>query len=118
MAPGLGGGSATHMRVGPRSILHKSSTRIAAPIAVMFNPLAAGIRWAVQMPGTTIGDKILILGPGQRGLASVIAARGAWAAPIPVTGLAPGRGKPSTPPRVCCTHPSGSYPQEPVAGGP
>jgi threonine dehydrogenase-like Zn-dependent dehydrogenase len=40
------------------------------------------------MPGTGPGDTVLILGPGQRGLASVIAAREAGAAKILVTGLA------------------------------
>jgi len=91
--PALWGGYATHTRLAPRSVVHKVSTRIAAPIAVLFNPLAAGIRWAVQMPGTSIGDKVLILGPGQRGLASVIAAREAGASMIAVTGLARDRAK-------------------------
>ena len=39
------------------------------------------------MPGTRLGDTIVILGPGQRGLGSVIAAREAGAACIIVTGL-------------------------------
>ncbi len=37
---------------------------------VMFNPLGAGFRWAVEMPNTRPGDTVVILGPGQRGLAS------------------------------------------------
>jgi threonine dehydrogenase-like Zn-dependent dehydrogenase len=57
-------------------------------IAVMFNPLGAGFRWAVELPGTGPGDTVLILGPGQRGLASVIACREAGARRIIVTGLA------------------------------
>jgi threonine dehydrogenase-like Zn-dependent dehydrogenase len=55
---------------------------------VMFNPLGAGFRWAVELPQTGPGDIVLILGPGQRGLASVIAARAAGADQILVTGLA------------------------------
>jgi threonine dehydrogenase-like Zn-dependent dehydrogenase len=57
-------------------------------IAVMFNPLGAGYRWAVELPETKVGDDVLIMGPGQRGLASVIACREAGARTIIVTGLA------------------------------
>jgi threonine dehydrogenase-like Zn-dependent dehydrogenase len=53
----------------------------------MFNPLGAGFRWAVEIPRTGPGDTVLVLGPGQRGLASVIAARTAGADRIIVTGL-------------------------------
>ena len=73
------------------SIRTRSCTRcradIPASMAVMFNPLGAGFRWAVEMPDTKPGDSVLILGPGQRGLASVIAARAAGAGTIIVTGL-------------------------------
>jgi threonine dehydrogenase-like Zn-dependent dehydrogenase len=54
----------------------------------MFNPLGAGFRWAVEIPGTGPGDTVVILGPGQRGLASVIACREAGASRVIVTGLA------------------------------
>ncbi len=54
----------------------------------MFNPLGAGFRWAVEVPQTKVGDDVVIMGPGQRGLASVIACRQAGAGKIIVTGLA------------------------------
>ena len=54
----------------------------------MFNPLGAGFRWAVEMPETGPGDTVVIMGPGQRGLASVLACREVGAANIIVTGLA------------------------------
>jgi threonine dehydrogenase-like Zn-dependent dehydrogenase len=85
--PALWGGYAQHMYLDPHTVLHKVAADIPAELAVMFNPLGAGIRWAVQLPGTTIGDTIAILGPGQRGLAGVIAAREAGASVIIVTGL-------------------------------
>ncbi len=85
--PALWGGYAQYMYLDPHTMLHKVTKSIPAEIAVMFNPLGAGIRWAVQMPGTTIGDSIVIIGPGQRGLASVIAAHEAGAEKIIVTGL-------------------------------
>jgi threonine dehydrogenase-like Zn-dependent dehydrogenase len=85
--PGLWGAYADHMYLDPFSIVHKMRADVPAGIAVMFNPLGAGFRWAVEIPDTKPGDSVLILGPGQRGLASVIAARAAGADTIIVTGL-------------------------------
>jgi len=85
--PGLWGGYADYMYLDPNSIVHPVRKDIPASIAVMFNPLGAGFRWAVEIPDTGPGDTVLILGPGQRGLASVIAARAAGADRIIVTGL-------------------------------
>ena len=53
----------------------------------MFNPLGAGVRWGVHLGGIGLGDTVLVLGAGQRGLAAVIAARAAGAGTIIVTGL-------------------------------
>ena len=86
-APGLWGAYADYMYLDPFSILHRMPAELPASIAVMFNPLGAGFRWAVEIPDTKPGDTVLILGPGQRGLASVIAARAAGADTIIVTGL-------------------------------
>jgi threonine dehydrogenase-like Zn-dependent dehydrogenase len=85
---GLHGAYAQYMVLDARSIVHRVDASLPAEIAVMFNPIGAGYRWAVEIPGTGPGDTVLILGPGQRGLASVIAAREAGAAEILVTGLA------------------------------
>ncbi len=86
-APGLWGGYADYMYLDPCSIVHKMRADLPASLAVMFNPLGAGFRWAVEIPQTGPGDTVLVLGPGQRGLASVIAARAAGADRIIVTGL-------------------------------
>jgi threonine dehydrogenase-like Zn-dependent dehydrogenase len=75
------------MYLDPCTVLHPVRRDIPANIAVMFNPLGAGFRWAVELPRTQPGDSVLILGPGQRGLACVIAARAAGADQIIVTGL-------------------------------
>jgi threonine dehydrogenase-like Zn-dependent dehydrogenase len=85
--PGLWGAYADYMYLDPTSIVHRIRKDIPASIAVMFNPLGAGFRWAVEIPHTGPGDTVLVLGPGQRGLASVIAARAAGADTIIVTGL-------------------------------
>jgi threonine dehydrogenase-like Zn-dependent dehydrogenase len=67
--------------------VHQVAASLAPSTAVMFNPLGAGFRWAVEIPQTGPGDTVVILGPGQRGLASVLACREAGAAKIIVTGL-------------------------------
>ena len=85
--PGMWGAYADYMYLDPLSIVHRVRADVPANIAVMFNPLGAGFRWAVDIPGTKPGDTVLILGPGQRGLASVIAARAAGADKVIVTGL-------------------------------
>jgi len=86
--PGLWGAYAEYMYLDPNAVVHKMDPEIPAATAVMFNPLGAGFRWGVEMPRTGPGDTVLILGPGQRGLACVLACRAAGAAKILVTGLA------------------------------
>jgi threonine dehydrogenase-like Zn-dependent dehydrogenase len=85
--PGLWGGFGEYLYLHPWAILHKVDPTLAPELAVMFNPLGAGVRWAAQLGEVTLGDTVLILGPGQRGLTSVIAARAAGAGTIIVTGL-------------------------------
>jgi threonine dehydrogenase-like Zn-dependent dehydrogenase len=92
-APSLWGGFADYVYLHPNAILHKVSSDIPAEVAVMFNPLGAGVRWASHLGGTQLGDTVLILGPGQRGLCAVIAARAAGAGTIIVSGLARDRAK-------------------------
>jgi threonine dehydrogenase-like Zn-dependent dehydrogenase len=86
--PGLWGAYAELLYLAPNSILHKVDATLPASTAVMFNPLGAGFRWAVEMPATGPGDTVVVLGPGQRGLASVLACREVGASQIIVTGLA------------------------------
>ena len=85
--PGLWGAYAEHLYLAPSAILHKVDASLPPELAVLFNPLGAGFRWAVEMPERRPGQSLVILGPGQRGLASVIAAREAGAGTIVVTGL-------------------------------
>lgn len=85
--PGLWGAYSQYMYLHPHSVLHKVSNDLSPEVAVMFNPLGAGFRWAVEMPATQPGETVVVLGPGQRGLASVIACREVGAGTIIVTGL-------------------------------
>ncbi|HJP49831.1 MAG TPA: zinc-binding dehydrogenase [Pseudomonadales bacterium] len=86
--PGLWGAYSQYMFLHANSIVHPVDSNLPPEIAVMFNPLGAGFRWAVEMPGAQPGDTVVVLGPGQRGLASVIALRSVGVKSIIVTGLA------------------------------
>lgn len=87
-SPGLWGGYAQYMYLHANSVIHRVDPSLPAELAVMFNPLGAGFRWAVELPKTKPGESVVILGPGQRGLSSVIACREVGAGTIVVTGLA------------------------------
>jgi threonine dehydrogenase-like Zn-dependent dehydrogenase len=86
-APGLWGGYSQYMFLHGNSIVHKVDKSLPAEIAVIFNPLGAGYRWAVEMPQAKPGDTVVVMGPGQRGLASVIALHQVGVRNIIVTGL-------------------------------
>jgi len=88
-APGLWGGYATHQYLSPDSTLLAVPTALGPEVATLFNPLGAGIRWGVTVPGTKAGDVVAVLGPGVRGLAACAAAKEAGAAFVMVTGVAP-----------------------------
>jgi threonine dehydrogenase-like Zn-dependent dehydrogenase len=88
VAPSLWGGFAELMYISPNSVLHRIDKNIPAEIAAMYNPLGAGVRWAVDLGEVGLGDTVVVLGAGQRGLAAVIAAKAVGAATVIVTGLA------------------------------
>ncbi len=86
-APGLWGAYSQYMYLAPNTIVHKMDKNLPAELAVMFNPLGAGFRWAVEIPQTQVGDTVLIFGPDSAGLrASLPRVNGAGK--IIVTGLA------------------------------
>lgn len=85
--PYLWGSMAEYMYLAPETVVHKVSRDMPTKIAATFNALGAGFEWAYRLAGTKIGDVVAILGPGQRGLSSVIAAKEAGAGLIFVTGL-------------------------------
>src|SRR6202012_3848397 len=77
-----------YMTLHPNSLLHPLRADIPAEIAVMFNPLGAGVRWALQYGGVHLGSSVLVLGAGRRGLAAVLASKYVGAGLIIATGLA------------------------------
>jgi alcohol dehydrogenase len=84
--PGLWGGYATHHYLGPGTMLHRVPDALEPVLATMFNPLGAGVRWGVTIPGPQPGGVVAVLGPGVRGLAALVATKEAGAAFVAVTG--------------------------------
>jgi threonine dehydrogenase-like Zn-dependent dehydrogenase len=87
LGTGIWGGFSEYMVLKPASIVHRVPEHVSIQDAVLFNPIGAGFEWAYRAAGTQVGDTVVILGPGQRGLGSVVAAVEAGAARIIVTGL-------------------------------
>lgn len=84
--PGLWGGYATHQYLAPDSLLLPVPDSLDPVTATLFNPLGAGLRWAVTVPETEPGDVVAVLGPGIRGLSAVAALKEAAAGFVMVTG--------------------------------
>jgi threonine dehydrogenase-like Zn-dependent dehydrogenase len=70
---------AEFMYLDPEVSLHKISSEIPAELAALYQPIAAGVSWAHRVPGTKMGDTVVIFGAGQRGIACAVAAREAGA---------------------------------------
>ena len=84
--PGLWGGYAESQYLGPDTIAHRVPDALDPVVATLFNPIGAGVRWAVTVPGTGADDVVAVLGPGVRGLSSAAAAKNAGSAFVMVTG--------------------------------
>jgi threonine dehydrogenase-like Zn-dependent dehydrogenase len=82
--PALWGGMADFMYLDPEVTLHKIASEVPAELAALYQPIAAGISWAHRVPGTKIGDTVVIFGAGQRGIACAAAARAAGAEHVAV----------------------------------
>ncbi|TAK68628.1 MAG: alcohol dehydrogenase [Actinomycetota bacterium] len=85
-APSLWGAYADYLVVLPGTVLHPMPAHVEIADAVFFNPLAAALSWTIDVGGTQRGEDVLVIGPGQRGLASIIALKEAGAGRIIVAG--------------------------------
>jgi threonine dehydrogenase-like Zn-dependent dehydrogenase len=84
--PGLWGGFSTYLHLDANARLHKIADSVPTREAPLYIPLSNGIRWVQREGGIGIDDTIVILGPGQLGLACTVAAKEAGAGCIIVTG--------------------------------
>jgi threonine dehydrogenase-like Zn-dependent dehydrogenase len=87
VAPGLWGGFAQHQYLHANTVFHKVPAGVSPVQAALALPLANGIEWAYLQGRAGPGQTVVIQGPGQQGLACVVAAREAGAEQVIVTGL-------------------------------
>jgi threonine dehydrogenase-like Zn-dependent dehydrogenase len=91
--PSLWGGFAQYMYLSPTSVMHKMDKDLPVEVAALYNSVGAGVRWACHIGEVRLGDTVLVLGAGQRGIAAVVASRAAGAGTIIITGLEADRHK-------------------------
>lgn len=101
---GLWGGFSEYIHLHPRSLMCKVPKEVPPQYATMYQSIASGLRWAVQLPETAFNDTVLVLGCGQRGLAAVAALRAAGVGTIIMTGLARDHFKLAQAKRLGATH--------------
>jgi threonine dehydrogenase-like Zn-dependent dehydrogenase len=86
-APGLWGGYSQYLYMPPATVLHRMPEQVPAEQAAMALPLGNGVQWAIVEAHAEPGRSLVVMGPGQQGLAAVLAARCAGADLVILTGL-------------------------------
>ncbi|MEW6670867.1 MAG: alcohol dehydrogenase catalytic domain-containing protein [Thermodesulfobacteriota bacterium] len=88
-APHLYGGYSDFVYIHPRAMVHKIGEDIQPEVGVLICAVIGnGVRWLRQIGKVSIGDTVVIVGPGLQGLAATAVAREAGAGCIVVAGLA------------------------------
>jgi threonine dehydrogenase-like Zn-dependent dehydrogenase len=88
VAPALWGGYSEFMYLHPCAVLHKVPSGVQPRLAAMALPIGNGFQWAYVDGGAGPGQTVVVQGPGQQGLACVVAAKAAGAQMVIVAGLA------------------------------
>ncbi|MCF8083614.1 MAG: alcohol dehydrogenase catalytic domain-containing protein, partial [Deltaproteobacteria bacterium] len=86
--PHLFGAYADYLYIHPRAMVHKIDDTISPETAVLICAvLGNAVRWLRTIGNVSIGQRVAIVGPGQQGLAGVVAAKESGAGPVFVVGL-------------------------------
>lgn len=85
--PSLWGGYSEYQFLHPHMVFHRVPGHVAPGLAALALPLGNGFEWTYLQGKLAIGETVVVQGPGQQGLACVVAAKQAGAACIIVTGL-------------------------------
>lgn len=88
VSPGLWGGFSQFQYLHANTVFHRVPAHVLPQHATLALPLSNGIEWTYLQGKAGPGQCVVIQGPGQQGLACVVAAREAGAAQIIVIGLA------------------------------
>jgi threonine dehydrogenase-like Zn-dependent dehydrogenase len=86
--PHLWGGFAEFLFLPWNAVVHRVPDQVSAELAGIATPLSNGIEWALFDCGVGLNTSVLIQGPGQQGLAQVVACRQTGASTVIVTGTA------------------------------
>ncbi|MFC1884086.1 zinc-binding dehydrogenase [Thermodesulfobacteriota bacterium] len=85
--PHLFGAYADYLYIHPRAMVHKIGEDIVPEVGVLISAvLGNAVRWLGTIGNASLGQSIVIIGPGQQGLAGVIVSKEAGAGPIIVLG--------------------------------
>ncbi len=86
--PHLFGGYSEYVYLHPRAMVHKIGEDISPEVGVLICAvLGNAVRWLRQVGGVSFADPVVIIGPGQQGIAGVAIAKEAGAYPIILLGL-------------------------------
>jgi threonine dehydrogenase-like Zn-dependent dehydrogenase len=91
--PALWGGFSEYQYLHPNSIIYPIGPDVPGELAALFVPISNGIRWVVQEGGGTVGETIVVQGPGQHGLGCVVAAKEVGMKTIILVGLSQDAGR-------------------------
>ena len=92
--PHLYGGYSEFVYLHPRSMIHKIGDDISPEVGVLICAvLGNGIRWLRQIGGVSIGQSVVIVGPGLQGISATAVAKESGASPIIVVGLSRDRSR-------------------------
>lgn len=83
---GLHGGMAERMVLRAGSSVFRVPDGLSDEDAALSNPLSNAMQWTIEAGRVRVGDRVLVLGCGQRGLCCAVAAKEAGAAQVIMTG--------------------------------
>lgn len=114
--PHLWGGYGQYLYLPPTAVIHRIAPSVPNEAAVLATAVLGNtIRWLRQIGGVSIGDRVVIEGPGQQGLAAVITAKESGASQIIVIGLSTDKKRLEIASSLGATHIIDSTKEDPIS---
>ncbi|MBF4163106.1 zinc-dependent alcohol dehydrogenase [Nocardioides acrostichi] len=92
-APSLWGGYASHLYLHPHAQLHRVPDAVPDDVATLFIPLSNGLSWMRDRAELRPGQSVVVIGSGQHGVATALAARHLGASSATIVGTAADAGR-------------------------